>query len=390
MLGLKTKAPQGAPTQKAASASVLSDLIALSGTGSARWSGRDTTSLAQVGFQRNVIAYRCVQMIADAAASIPLTLCDGQGPMVDHHLCRLLTRPNPDQSGQALFEALFGHLQLHGNAYLEVVTGGQGPVALYLLRPDRVTVDLGADGWPTGYTYRTSKAKRHLRRRPDGSLPVVHIKLFNPLCDQYGQSPLRVAADAVDLHNAAVNWNKALLDNAARPSGALVYHGVEGANSLTASQFDRLKQELADTYQGPGQAGRPMVLDGGLEWKPMSLSPAEMDFLGLKNSAARDIALALGVPPMLLGIPGDNTYANYREANLSFWRQTILPLVGKVVATLNSALVPGGEVRIGFDASSVDALQPDQAAKLETLLSADVLTDAEKRLALGYPSTPEV
>ena len=131
------------------------------------------------------------------------------------------------------------------------------------------------------------------------------------------------------MHNAASAWNKALLDNAARPSGALVYKGENGAN-LSEEQFERLRDELAANFSGAANAGRPLLLEGGLTWQTMSLSPKDMDFIELKHGAAREIALAFGVPPMLLGIPGDNTYANYREANLAFWRQTVLPLAARV------------------------------------------------------------
>jgi HK97 family phage portal protein len=83
-----------------------------------------------------------------------------------------------------------------------------------------------------------------------------------------------------------------------------------------------------------------MVLEGGLDWKSMSLSPSDMDFTQARREAARDIALAFGVPPMLLGIPGDNSYANYREANQAFWRQTIIPLVKKTARGLEGWLQP--------------------------------------------------
>src|SRR5690606_21629198 len=118
------------------------------------------------------------------------------------------------------------------------------------------------------------------------------------------------------------------LENAARPSGALVMEsgGKDGWSGLTADQFERLKGELEAAFSGAGNAGRPMVLEGGMKWQAMSLTPADMDFAALKAAAARDIALAFGVPPMLLGLPGDNTYANYREANRALWRLTLLPL----------------------------------------------------------------
>jgi HK97 family phage portal protein len=127
--------------------------------------------------------------------------------------------------------------------------------------------------------------------------------------------------------------------NSARPSGALVYAGADGA-MLSAVQYERLKKEFADFYQGANNAGRPLVLDGGLDWRPMSLSPRDMDFLEAKHAAAREIALAFGVPPMLLGIPGDNTYSNYQEANRVFWRQSVLPLAGRIGCAFTHWLAP--------------------------------------------------
>ncbi|WOI53990.1 phage portal protein [Parvularcula sp. LCG005] len=387
MFGLTTRKGDSSRAPEA-KGTVLSDLIALHGMGQPSWTGRDSASLTTNGFGRNVIAYRCVQMIADAASAVPLILCQAGERQYDHPLCRLLRSPNPDQTGQALLEEVYGHLQIHGNAYLEIIDGDQGAAALYCLRPDRVQVQTGRDGWPSAYTYGAGTHKRVISRRPDGSMPLIHLRLFNPGDDRYGQAPMQVAGNAIDLHNTAMAWNKSLLDNAARPSGALVYRGEAGAGHLTGDQFDRLKAELSETFQGARHAGRPMLLDGGLDWKPMSLSPAEMDFIDLKNSASRDIALAFGVPPMLLGIPGDNTYSNYQQAVLAFWRHTILPLIGKVVAGLNHGLGLS-DVEIGFDEERIDALADGRLARLDLLLSSDVLTSEEKRLALGYPALPE-
>ncbi len=133
---------------------------------------------------------------------------------------------------------------------------------------------------------------------------------------------------------AAAGWNKALLDNSARPSGALVYQPKDGGN-LSSDQYQRLKEELEAGYSGAVNAGRPLLLEGGLDWKAMGLSPKDMDFIEARNGAARDIALALGVPPMLVGIPGDNTYANYQEANRAFYRLTVLPLIARTAASFS-------------------------------------------------------
>jgi HK97 family phage portal protein len=191
------------------------------------------------------------------------------------------------------------------------------------------------------------------------------------------------------VHNAANAWNKALLDNAARPSGALVYKG-EGNSNLSEEQFERLREELQANFSGATNAGRPLLLEGGLTWQTMSLSPKDMDFMQLKNGAAREIALAFGVPPMLLGIPGDNTYANYREANLAFWRQTVLPLVSRFANSLGNWLGPafggsGGEgLRLAYDADQVEALTLEREALWRRVNDADFLTPEEKREAVGY------
>ena len=181
------------------------------------------------------------------------------------------------------------------------------------------------------------------------------------------------AAGAVAIHNAATVWNKALLDNAARPSGAMVYAPGDGS-VLSPEQFERVRREMEAAFSGAANAGRPMLLEGGLDWRAMSLSPAEMDFVGLKAAAAREIALAFGVPPMLMGLPGDNSYANYREANKALWRQTILPLVGKIGAGLAQGLQgwwPG--LSLAPDLDAVPALSDERAALWERVAGADFL-----------------
>src|SRR5690606_10989795 len=198
--------------------------------------------------------------------------------------------------------------------------------------------------------------------------------------DHYGLSPLEAAAQSLDVHNAAGKWNKALLDNAARPSGALVYK----AGNLTGDQFDRLRAEMEHGYSGALKSGRPMLLDGGLDWKPLSLTPQEMDFIELKNVAAREIALAFGVPPMLLGIPGDNTYASLAEANRAFWRGTVVPLVRRVADDLSFWLAPGfgGTLKLVPDVDQVEGLAEGRAALRGRVGAAEGLRCAGRR-ALG-------
>jgi len=359
----------------------LKRVIAWSGPGRAHWSPRDIAGYAREGYGANPVAYRCVRLIAEAAASAPLAVSPP-----GHPLARLLNNPNTEQTGTELREALFGHLQVAGNGFLEAVAGADGaPAELHALRPERIAVIAGASG-PAGYEYRIDSAPRRLMRDPlTEESPVLHLKLFHPADDFWGQSPMQAAAGAIDIHNAGAAWNKALIDNAARPSGALVF-AVDGER-LSDAQFDRLKAELDAAHAGPANAGRPMLLEGGLDWKPMSLSPADMDFAEARHAAAREIALAFGVPPMLLGIPGDNTYATYKEANLAFWRLTALPLALKTARALERWLAqrwPGaGAAEVGVDLDAVPALSAEREALWARIEQAGFLDTAEKRRLAG-------
>lgn len=364
--------------------SATGPMMALYQTGRPVWTPRDYASLAKEGFQTNPIVYRAVRMIAEAAASVPLLLYDGRKELADHPLLRLMVTPNPRDSGTVLREALFGYLLVSGNAYLEAVSDSKQVHELYALRPDRMRVVPGADGWPAGYAYQVGGQSVQFDQHAAPVPQILHLTLFHPLNDHYGLSPMEAAAASIDIHNAAGGWNKALLDNAARPSGALVYAGPPGA-TLGAEQFERLKSELEASFQGSANAGRPLLLEGGLDWKPLSLTPKDMDFMEAKAAAARDIALAFGVPPMLLGLPGDNTYANYAEANRIFWRQTVIPLASRIADSIAHWLSPiYGAVKLQPDLDRIDALSQEREALWSRLGKADFLSVDEKREAVGY------
>ncbi len=371
-----------------AKASQARQMIALTTAGRPRWTPRDYHALAREGFARNPVAYRCVRMVAEAAASAPLRVFHQGRLAPDHPLQTLLSRPNPEEAGPDLMEGFFGALQTSGNAYLEAV-GEEAPLTeLYALRPDRMRVVPGPQGWPDAYDYQVSGRTVRLSRQADGFLPVLHLKLFNPTDDYYGFSPLEAAAWSIDVHNASSAWNKALLDNAARPSGALVYSGRSPGDRLSPDQFDRLRQELSDAHSGPAGAGRPMLLEGGLDWKPMALTPADMDFIPGKAAAAREIASAFGVPPQLLGIPGDNAYANFREANGAFWRQTVAPLAERAARAMTAWLGPRfGDCVIRPDFDQCPGLSAERESLWARLDAASFLTPRERRLMAGLGDT---
>ncbi len=319
-----------------------------------------------------------MKLVAENVGGCAFLVEEGVETRDRHPLLDLIARPNPREDGAKLIETIATHLLIAGNAYVEAVSIDGSPRELHTLRPDRMRLVPGGNGWPEAYEYTV--AGRTVRFDQTAALPpILHLSLLHPLDDHYGLAPLEAAAVAVDTHNAAARWNKALLDNAARPSGALVFSGADGA-VMSDDQFQRLKQELENTYQGARNAGRPLLLEGGLDWKAMSLSPKDMDFMEAKHAAAREIALAFGVPPQLLGIPGDNTYSNYQEANRVFFRATVLPFANRIGCALAQWLGAAfGAVRLVVDADQVDALASDRAALWRRITDAPFLTLNEKR-----------
>ncbi len=377
-----------APVEQKASAT--GRVVAWGSSGRVVWSPRDAVSLTRTGFTGNPVGFRCVKLIAEAAAALPLVLQDASRRYEEHPILDLMARPNAAQGRAEFFEALYGQMLLSGNGYLEAVGDGGVPGELHVLRSDRMSIVPGADGWPVAYDYTVGGRKHRfdMTGHPD---PICHIRSFHPQDDHYGLSPMQAAAVAVDVHNSASAWSKALLDNAARPSGAIVYKGLDGQGQLTPDQYDRLVSEMELHHQGARNAGRPMLLEGGLDWKPMGFSPSDMEFQKTKEAAAREIALAFGVPPMLLGIPGDATYANYAEANRAFYRLTVLPLVARVTAGISHwlSMFSGEAVELRPDLDQIPALAAERDQQWARVGAADFLTPAEKRVILGLPRLAE-
>lgn len=361
--------------------------VVYTGNRQAQWSlGGDRTrakDYAEEGYQKNVVAYMAINKTADAVAGIKWIVRDASGNEIDNHpLLSLIQRPNPMQSGPEYMRALVGFFRISGNAYMERVMVGQQPRELYALRPDRMVVKPSSTGMPSGYRFQVGQAHVEFEANPrTGESDIRHIKAFNPLDDWYGMAPLMAGAYAVDQHNEAMTWIQALLQNGAAPSGAMEL----GEGSLTDEQFNRLKSEIDEKYSGSANAGRPMLLEGGLKWTQMGLSPVDVAIIETKYSAARDVSLALGVPPLLLNIPGDSTYSNYKEARLAFYEETVIPLAEYIRDELNAWLSPlFGNVELDIDLDQIPAIAEK---RMELWTMADQATDLtinEKRAIKGY------
>ncbi len=359
-----------------------------------KFTPRQYDKLAFEGYQKNVIAYRCIRLISQTAAAVPFALYKGKGVnrvrLHDHPLLDLLTRPNPTQGGAELFEALYAFSLIAGNGYLEAVgPAGGSPRELWTLRPDRMRVIPGVQGVPEAYRYTVDGKWVDFPVDPlTGRAHVLHIRHFHPLDDWYGMSPIEAAAVSIDQHNDAARWNASLLQTGGRPSGALVYSPStpDAPDTLTAEQRQILKGELERFFTGHDNAGRPLVLEGGLDWKEMSLSPKDMDWLAGKDVSAREIALAFHVPSQLIGIAGSQTFANFEQARLALFDDAVLPLIDHVKDALNNWLTPqfGDDLEVEYDADKVEALNLRRQQVWDRLSAASFLTLNEKRAALGY------
>lgn len=368
----------------------LGRAMAVAGYAPANWLMNTPDKFAKEGYMQNATVYACVQKIANAVASVDLSVYryDGDDKVkIDNSpLYELLDRPNPYQGGAALIRAIVSYKKITGNAYLlKMPYGSMAPTELWALRPDRVKVLLNDKGYPAGYEYSTGMGKIVFPVNDDGTCDVLHLKEFHPLDDTYGLSPMQSAAYSVDIVNQANNWNMSLLQNGARPSGAFIMKtGDNNTDSLSEEQFARLREQLQkDT--GAAAAGRPLIIEGGLDWKEMSLSPRDMDFQQNMWAACRMIATAYGVPPQLVNIPGESTYANFAEAKISLWQETVLPELDYILDEINNWLgkIVGDNVFIMYDAESIPALQSIAGQKRASLEAVSFMTINEKRREAG-------
>lgn len=366
--------------------------------GQAMWMDRDYGQFAREAYIKNVIAHRAISMVAVAAASVRFKLYSiaqngSRREIIEHPVLKLLNQPNPMNSAGDFFQALYQYRLISGNAFVQAVGAtGSAPRELHLLRPDRISIIAGRGCVPAAYRYTAGDSAVDFPvDKISGQSRVLHLKNFHPLNDWYGLSSVEAAAYSIDQHNQAGSWNQSLMQNGARPSGALVVRADTNSNgTLSEEQYSRVKNQIDEQFSGPINAGRPLLLEGGLDWKEMSLSPKDMDFVQAKNSAARDIALAFGVPPQIIGIPGDNTYSNLQEARLAMWEQTIMPLVESTTEAVSNWLTPMFKARLELvpDTDSVTTLALRNQAIWERVERASFLTDNEKRAAVGYGVKP--
>lgn len=350
-------------------------VFAYTGYNNPEWSSNDYDSIMLNGFLGNVVAYRSITLLSRSIASIPVKFL-AEDAKVDAKLSKFNTRPNKFQGKFAFLEGLINYLLAFGNSYIHM----KDMESLFCLRPDRVSIIPNkSHNDVVGYKYSVDGQSFSIP-----SEDMLHFRLFNPLNDWYGFSPLEVAMQSVDQYNAVSKHNLALLQNGGRPSGCLVLkNSLEYANE---EQIEALRESIRKAYSGALNAGKIMVLEGDFEWKEIGLSPKDLDFNQGKILTAREIAEAYGVPPMLVGVPGDTSFSNYKEARLHLWEDTIIPLTEYLKTELENWLSRKfkSQIKVKFDLDSVYALTEKRETLWNKISNADFLTIDEKRKILGF------
>lgn len=365
-------------------------IAAAVGTRGPIWTPRNYETFSKEGYQKNIIAFRSIKLLATSAASVPWGLFQNDIELDTHPLVDLMNHPNPLMAQSEFFENVFSYYLITGNSYIEGVTPNvatQPPTELWPQRPDRMRVKAGRSNIPSQYIYSVGGEQPFVWDVDEitGKSAILHLQTFNPTDDWYGLSPLEAAAMSVDIHNDTLGWNKAMVQNDARPPGVLTYAPKEGPDLLSDDQRERILEELEQRYSGKESTKRPLLLEGGLEWQQLGLSPKDMDFVQAKHTTSTDIAQAYGVPPQMLGIPGSQTFANYAEARLAMWEDVVIPLLYSIRDEFNNWLTPmyGENIRLQCKLDDVPALTERRKQHFEMVMSNDVLTVNEKREELG-------
>lgn len=360
--------------------------------------GDSFAALSKEGYAKNAIVRSVIAKIAKSLAhtKVKLQRHDTDGKWIDlggdeddeHPLMMLMNKPNPMQSGYRFWSELITNYLLGGGCYMvgNGPTEDGPPTELWGMRPDRMEIIPGANNIPEAYVFNCNSQKVTFKvDANEGTSEVFEMRMYNPLDDWKLMSPLRAAALQVDQFNYAAEWNMANLQAGGRPQGGFTYKPAGNEMPfLDRNTRKKLERDIDQRMMGPRNARRPLVTDGGITWENYGLTAVEMDWLEGQRDAARTICLVYNVPPQLLGIPGDNTYSNYAEARMSFYEETVIPLLQELLDGLNSWLVPkfGEDLRLMVDLQSITALAPRRKEIFDMVNASTVHTLDERRKLL--------
>lgn len=380
------------------------------------WPSRDPARLAREGYQANATAFAAISLAGRTAAGVPWVLYEKQqgkgsrpkkfmsqatamkawatgnamarksvtlSEVEDHDALKFWENPNPRHSGQEFVEQWEISMLIAGVHFSElVVLPTTGKLQeMWSVQPQRMRIIPDDVDRVAGYAFIDADGKAV----PFAPSEMMYTKFFNPLDELWGQSPLAAIANAIDTDNEAARWNWNLMKNSARPPGAFVTE-----QQIPDKRYEELKKEIAARMQGAKNAGRPLLLDGGLDWRTFALTAAELDWLNGRKLAKRDIYAGLAIGGELLSDPDSKTYASYKEAHKALYTIRTLPDLDKLKFRLNKDVLPhfGDNLYLDYDRDQIEALQEEQALLMDRMERATFLKVNEKRRATGYEDDP--
>lgn len=310
--------------------------------------------------------YSCVRILSEAVASLPLNVyrytdIGGKEKAIDHTLYRLLhDEPNPEMSSFIFRETLMTHLLLWGNAYAQIIRNGKGEVvALYPLMPDRMTVDRDRNG---RLYYKYTKSNDDAPTMENGSVyldpsDVLHVPGlgFDGLV---GYSPIAMAKNAIGLAIAAEEYGSKFYANGAAPSGVLEHPG-------TLKDPERVRNSWNSTFGGSSNSHKVAVLEEGMKYTPISISPNEAQFLETRKFQINEIARIFRVPPHMVGDLEKSSFSNIEQQSLEFVKYTLDPWVIRWEQALYRSLLTEEEKKELFFKFNVEGLlRGDYASRM--------------------------
>ena len=365
------------------------------------------SNIGKQAYLFSVVANSAIEIIVKAIINIPLEtqIVNNKGEKqirTDLDISPLLTRANPRDTFESLFESLAYNYLLYGNTYLQAFYGSQKEVQeLYCLPSDQVTVNNlhQNDLFPSQYQYLPLTGKQKIftynqinnkfENNDLGLYSILkHLKTYNPNNQFEGLPPLHSAETALDIHKAGLDWNKATLQGSGVPSGLL----TPTAETIDENAFKALGQYLEKTLSG-AKKGRSMILvDKGLEYKQLSMSALDMDFIKQNEAMTRYISQCLGVPFVLVD-PASSTFNNQEQAYRILYNNAVIPLLNKLLKYINSIIsesYPDQEFVMNRD--QIGALESERVEKFKRMIQAKkerVITTNECRIEIGFDAVDD-
>ena len=293
--------------------------------------------------------YACVRILSEAVAGLPLHFyrykADGsKEKAIDSNLYHLIhDEPNPEMSSFVFRETLMTHLLLWGNAYAQIIRNGKGEViALYPLMPNKMSVDRDENG-KLYYTYTRSDCEPNAMNGSSVVLEpkdVLHIPGlgFDGLV---GYSPIAMAKNAIGLAIATEEFGSKFFANGAAPSGVLEHPG-------TIKDPSRVREAWQSQFGGSGNSGKVAVLEEGMKYTPISISPEQAQFLETRKFQINEIARIFRVPPHMVGDLEKSSFSNIEQQSLEFVKYTLDPWVVRWEQSLSRSLLSEDEKKQYF------------------------------------------